>query len=54
MLPSNPNDHDILLSLARDMCWLKKGFANHLKHHWAIHIAVFGALLGLVATLLLK
>ncbi len=41
------NDHDILVELKRDMRWLKEGFSNHLKHHWIILSACFGAILSL-------
>lgn len=36
-------DHDILLKLEADMCWLKKVMGNHLRHHWMITLAVAGA-----------
>ncbi len=51
---SEPSDHDILIELRKDMQWIKKILGNHLKHHWAIHLATFTALLGLVAVLLLR
>jgi len=36
-------DHDLLISLSKDMSWLKQIMSNHLKHHWAITIIALGA-----------
>lgn len=46
------NDHDLLIMVARDICWLKKEIGNHLKHHFAINIAVVTALLATAGALL--
>lgn len=47
------NDHDMLITIARDTCWLKKEISNHLKHHFAINIAVITAILMTAGTLLI-
>jgi hypothetical protein len=42
------NDHDLLTQLANDVCWIKNALANHLKHHWAVELALLVALIGVV------
>jgi hypothetical protein len=34
------SDHDLLLQLANDTCWIKKILGNHLEHHKAITVAL--------------
>jgi hypothetical protein len=50
--PDHETDHDILLKLKNDMGWLKVGFADHLKYHWAILLACFGTILSLSVSLI--
>jgi len=45
MAKSDPSDHDLLIGLAKDMCWLKQMMTNHFRHHWAITVVCVGALL---------
>jgi hypothetical protein len=47
-------DHDILIELSRDVCWLKKAISNHLKHHWAVELALLGAVITLIVTLIVR
>jgi len=47
-------DHDILLGLQRDMCWIKKQLANHLKHHWMLTLSMAGVLAVGIVTVLVK
>jgi hypothetical protein len=47
------NDHDLLIAITQDMCWLKKMFSNHLAHHWAITLAVAVSALGAITSLVL-
>lgn len=47
------NDHDLLIAMQQDICWLKKMMGNHLAHHWRITIAVAGALLTAVCALVM-
>jgi len=49
-------DHDILVELARDVCWLKKLMTNHLDHHEQLetnfvkyHRAVYIAIVTAIA-----
>jgi len=43
-------DHDLLMSVVNDICWIKKVMGNHLKHHWALEIGIVLALLGAIAS----
>ena len=47
-------DHDILLEVRRDTCWLKKQIANHLKHHFFVNLALLVAIVGLIISLIRK
>lgn len=51
---SKLKDHDILLQLYSDVCWVKKILGNHLKHHWMITLAAIGTTLTLGGALLIK
>ena len=42
------NDHDILIELKSDMCWVRKQLQNHLKHHFLVALASFGAALSAI------
>lgn len=48
------NDHDLLITLVRDMCWIRKVLGNHLKHHWATELALLTMIGGLITALCLK
>lgn len=43
-------DHDILIELQRDVCWIKKNLSNHLKHHWMLTIALCTVTVGGIVT----
>lgn len=47
------NDHDLLIAMQQDICWLKKMMSNHLAHHWCTTVAVAGALLTAIGTLVM-
>ena len=47
------NDHDVLVALQQDMCWLKKIMGNHLAHHWMITISVALSMLSAIGCLLM-
>lgn len=49
----NKTDHDMLLGLCTDMCWLKKVVGNHLRHHFMITMAVAGAALSATTALII-
>lgn len=51
---SKMNDHDLLLTLCRDSCWIKKTLSNHLKHHFLITITALGAFFTLLTVLVVK
>ena len=51
---SNLKDHDILLQLYSDVCWVKKILGNHLKHHWLITLAAIGTAMTAGGALLVK
>jgi len=42
------NDHDILIHLQTDICWIKKVLNNHLRHHWAVELLMLAAIIGLI------
>ena len=42
------NDHDLLIGLVKDMCWLKKIMGNHLRHHWATELTLLTMVGGLI------
>jgi len=55
------NDHDLLLLVARDTCWIKKGFENHLQEHkdqlrrlWTLTVCAIGALLTTIGLLIVQ
>jgi len=39
-------DHDLLIAVRNDIGWLKRGFANHLQHHWMISLCSIAAALS--------
>lgn len=39
----NKTDHDLLIQLCTDVCWLKKVMGNHIKHHWMLTVALAAA-----------
>ena len=54
------SDHDLLVCVYRDLCWVKKILSNHLKHHetadkrsWTIAIAIGVAALSAIGSLVL-
>lgn len=44
------DDHDLLMELKADICWIKKMCSNHLKHHWLLEAGIVLALLGAIAS----
>jgi len=46
-------DHDILILLKGDMCWMKKMMDNHLRHHWTITICSISAALSACTAIVL-
>jgi len=52
-MPSESNDHDILLELKTDVCWIKKIVGNHLRHHWMVTLAALAAALSSIGTLII-
>lgn len=47
------DDHDLLIKLGEDICWIKKILSNHLKHHWAITLGACTAAIGGVVTVII-
>ena len=47
------NDHDILIKLEQDICWIKKILRNHLKNHLLITLGACTAAMGALATLVI-
>ena len=48
-----PTDHDLLVSVSKDIEWLKKIMSNHLAHHWILTVCVAGAMLTALGTLIM-
>jgi len=48
------SDHDLLIRLDVQVGELCRQMKNHLAHHWAVELALAGALIGAVAALLFK
>ena len=48
----NEDDRERLAELKTDICWIKKMLGNHLRHHWAVTLALLGITLSSVLTLL--
>ena len=46
-------DHDLLITIAKDMYWVKKIMGNHLKHHWMITLGACTAAIGGFITLII-
>lgn len=46
------DDHDLLIELKQDLCWVKKVLGNHLRHHWMITLGACTAAMGAFATLI--
>lgn len=51
-MDSKTDDHDILIELKRDVCWMRKTLENHLKHHWLITLGACTAAMMAFATLI--
>ena len=51
MIP--PTDHDLLTQLVQDVAWIKASLSTHLKHHWAVHLALLVAAVSVFAGLLI-
>lgn len=43
------DDHDRLIRLSSDVCWIKTIVGNHLKHHWIITVAALSAAFTAIA-----
>ena len=43
-------DHDLLISVVKDVSWIKNIMGNHLKHHWGLEVALVIALLMALAS----
>lgn len=41
-----PSNHDLLIQLSRDICYIRKQLSNHLSHHWTLSLVMSGALLS--------
>ena len=48
------SDHDRLIRMDQTMQLIEKQLSNHLKHHWAITIAMSTLLVGGLFALILK
>ena len=53
MDPKDLTDHDLLITMSTDICWLKTVVGNHLKHHWAISICALGATLSAITAVVI-
>ena len=40
------NDHDLLIKIERDLCYVKKRIDNHVEHHWKLTLAACTAAIG--------
>jgi len=52
----NKSDHDLLVMVVNDMCWVKKTMKDHLAHHSRLFFAglsVIGTLLVAMVLLIL-
>ncbi|KKN77442.1 hypothetical protein LCGC14_0360010 [marine sediment metagenome] len=49
---TNTNDHDLLIRIDERTMKIDTCLSNHLKHHWAITLALLATVLGLVAKIL--
>ena len=47
------NDHDLLIRIDEKINTLNKGFTNHLKHHWAVSLALLTITLGAIVSLII-
>lgn len=47
------DERDILIELKNDVGWIKKIMGNHLKHHWAVTLAVVTCSLCTIGSLLI-
>ncbi len=43
-----------LAEIKVDLCWIKKNLANHLKHHWAVQLALLTFIGGLIVALVIS
>lgn len=54
----NVKDHgDVSVDLAEiktDLCWIKKNLSNHLRHHWAVQLALLTFVGGLIVALVVS
>jgi hypothetical protein len=48
---SEPTDHDLLIRIDERVGKLDRCMTNHLAHHWAVSVAVLGAVLAALASL---
>jgi hypothetical protein len=46
-----PTDHDLLTRIDERLAKLDRCMANHLAHHWAITMALVGAVLAALGAL---
>jgi len=49
---SEPSDHDLLIRIDERVRKLDRCMTNHLAHHWAVSMAVLGAVLTALASLI--
>jgi len=47
------SDHDVLVKIDNDLCWVKKMLENHLKHHFLITLTSLSAALSAIVAILL-
>ena len=46
-----PTDHDLLVRIDERVAKLDRCMTNHLAHHWAVTLALVGAVLAALASL---
>ena len=46
-----PTDHDLLVRIDERVAKLDRCMTNHLAHHWAVTVALVGAVLAALASL---
>lgn len=49
---SKDSDHDLLIRIDERVQKIDKCLSNHLRHHWAITMALLAAVLGLIAKIM--
>lgn len=47
------DEKKLLVQVSTDICWLKKIMGNHLKHHWAVTLAVTACALSTTGSVII-